>query len=51
VLALGLTPNHKLANELRRIAPQIRVLTAGDTNGSRKIMNSTEEGYHAARII
>ncbi len=51
VLALGLTPNHELANKLRKIAPGIRVLTAGDTNGSRKIMNSTEEGYQAARII
>ena len=51
VLALGLTPNHTLANELRKIAPGIRVLTAGDTNGARKIMSCTEEGYHAARII
>ncbi len=51
VCALGLTSTRGIAEELHKIAPSLKVISIGDTNKPRKIMNATEEGYHAARII
>ena len=51
VLALGLSPSKGFAEELRKADPRLRIIPIGDVNGSRKIMNATEEGYHAARIL
>lgn len=51
VCALGLKPNRGLAEKLFELDPTLKVVSIGDTNSSRKIMNATEEAYHAARTL
>nr|HID58284.1 FAD-binding protein [Desulfobacterales bacterium] len=48
ILALGFTPNNRLAQELKGIVPQI--LTVGDSREPRRIINATYEGFQAGRM-
>jgi len=49
VLALGMTANPTLYNELRELP--IEVLAIGDAVKARKIINAVHEGFHAGRRI
>ena len=51
ICALGLKPNRILLDELQSAPRNFEIISVGDVNKARKIINAVHEGYHAARRI
>jgi 2,4-dienoyl-CoA reductase-like NADH-dependent reductase (Old Yellow Enzyme family)/thioredoxin reductase len=51
VLALGMTPNTTLLEEIRALPLDLEVIAVGDAVQARKVLQAVHEGYHAARRI
>ncbi|WP_342433441.1 FAD-dependent oxidoreductase [Neobacillus sp. FSL H8-0543] len=51
VCALGLKSRKGLTEALRETCEEVEILTVGDTNAPRKIIQAVHEGYHAARRL
>lgn len=51
ICALGLKSVRNLTDELREKCSSMEIITVGDTNKPKKIMQAVHEGFHAARRI